>query len=214
MLKLQYLIIYKNTGLPIYSRCFTDICAIQMKDEVLLSGFLSALTQSILPENQRELDFEDGTIQVDYKDGKLETVKFENLNLLFYYINLNDLIIAAGFPINDYKKSTNHPIIQAFFNSITEHITRENLGNADYYDSDNYIEMEKKLLANVLKPWMREHKVKDKCPLKNNCPYRIALHEESNVNKSITDRLRYTITRYSKMSFFRGIYLAIKQPKL
>ncbi len=40
---LEYIIIYQDSGLPIYSKCFSSLCGFLAKDSALLSGFLSAI---------------------------------------------------------------------------------------------------------------------------------------------------------------------------
>ncbi|MFQ6123286.1 MAG: hypothetical protein ACE5R6_01585 [Candidatus Heimdallarchaeota archaeon] len=40
---IEYLMIYQPSGLPIFSKCFGGFCKAAATDEVLLSGFLSAL---------------------------------------------------------------------------------------------------------------------------------------------------------------------------
>jgi hypothetical protein len=42
--KLEYLIVFQNTGVPIYSSCYAGFCANNAYDDSLLTGFLSALT--------------------------------------------------------------------------------------------------------------------------------------------------------------------------
>lgn len=41
--KLEYIMVYLVTGLPIYSKCFSKICGVAFREPALLSGFLSAL---------------------------------------------------------------------------------------------------------------------------------------------------------------------------
>jgi len=43
-MKLEYIIIFKEEGIPIYSQCYGSFCARVGFDESLYSGFLSALT--------------------------------------------------------------------------------------------------------------------------------------------------------------------------
>ena len=40
-LGLEYLIVFQQSGLPIFSKCFGDFCGVLLVDETLLSGFLS-----------------------------------------------------------------------------------------------------------------------------------------------------------------------------
>jgi hypothetical protein len=42
-MNLEYLMIYQASGLPIFSKCFKGFCALNVKDPMLLSGFLTAL---------------------------------------------------------------------------------------------------------------------------------------------------------------------------
>ncbi len=42
-MNLEYLMIYQQSGLPIYSKCFKGFCALSAQEPALLSGFLTAL---------------------------------------------------------------------------------------------------------------------------------------------------------------------------
>ena len=43
MVALEYLMVYTESGLPIYSKCYGTFCKTAFKNPELLSGFLSAL---------------------------------------------------------------------------------------------------------------------------------------------------------------------------
>ena len=40
---LEYIVIYQDSGLPIYSKCYSGFCGLLAKKDALFSGFLSAL---------------------------------------------------------------------------------------------------------------------------------------------------------------------------
>jgi hypothetical protein len=42
-MQLEYMMVYQQNGLPIFSKCFKGFCAISAQDPALLSGFLTAL---------------------------------------------------------------------------------------------------------------------------------------------------------------------------
>jgi hypothetical protein len=42
-MQLEYMMVYQQNGLPIFSKCFKGFCAISSQDPALLSGFLTAL---------------------------------------------------------------------------------------------------------------------------------------------------------------------------
>jgi hypothetical protein len=42
-MNLEYLMIYQQSGLPIFSKCFKGFCALSAQEPALLSGFLTAL---------------------------------------------------------------------------------------------------------------------------------------------------------------------------
>jgi len=46
MVVLEYLMVYTESGLPIYSKCYGTFCKTAFKNPELLSGFLSALQPS------------------------------------------------------------------------------------------------------------------------------------------------------------------------
>lgn len=214
MLKLQYLIIYQNSGLPIYSRCFADLCKISMKDDILLSGFLSALSQAVgyTDFEGEELSFEEEPIMVNTEGGSLKSVEFSDMKLLFYYLDLGTVTIAAGFPMKDYVDDENREVIELFFSSLQSFMEAYDLEGLVYYDSEKYKGFEEEIVAKVIDPWMKKHGIKNKCPLGDHCPYRMGIYE--NEKGSIFERLQKTVRRYSKLNMFKKMKMMFTSPSI
>ena len=92
MFNLEYLIIYKNDGIPCFSRCFGDMCKIAMKDDALFSAFLASLVSfaSLNEENRvDEIELEGMTVKVEYSEEKeMHSLIMADLQLIFLYNNL------------------------------------------------------------------------------------------------------------------------------
>jgi hypothetical protein len=44
---LKYIVIYQDSGIPIFSKCYSGFCGLIARNNTLLSGFLSALENFI-----------------------------------------------------------------------------------------------------------------------------------------------------------------------
>ena len=109
-MKLDYLIIYQKSGLPIYSNCFSGFCANLRIDETLLSGFLSAL--STMP---------------DVLGDSTETIKsvdLQNIKLCFNHTTPSGHIMCLGIE-QKYYSQKNEKQLNELFKKIDKFIETE-----------------------------------------------------------------------------------------
>lgn len=52
---LEYILIYQESGLPIYSKCYSTMCGFLAKDSALLAGFLSALENFVIEMMEQKI---------------------------------------------------------------------------------------------------------------------------------------------------------------
>ena len=116
-LKLDYIIIYQKSGLPIYSNCFSGFCANLKIDETLLSGFLSAI--STMPEIL-------GT-----SSEAIKSVDLENVKLCFNHTTPSGHIMCLGIEKKFYNSTKNEKQINDLFRKIDNFIETE-YGNFDF----------------------------------------------------------------------------------
>ncbi len=81
-MKVEYLILFKKDGTPVYSKCYGGFCAKLNYDETLLSGFLSALTS--MPEVF-------GASEEDIQSMEMGFIKFH-----FNYVPSKDIFAVLG----------------------------------------------------------------------------------------------------------------------
>ncbi len=205
MSDLEYLIIFKSYGIPIYSRCFGHFCSNLMRDDVLLSGFLSALTT--IGKVSENADFD--KIQVEgeevnlhfSKSGDLISMSMGDTKLYFFYVKHRDYYIVAGFPVDGFVMGENTPLIQELFNIVEELLDNKYLGMKwDSITKEEFEGFERDLLKNAISPWMSGNKGSHVCILGENCPLRIAVIESK--EKSIGNRIKETILSYRKKNMF------------
>ena len=184
-LSIQYLIILQNNGIPIYSRCFSDMCAIYMKNEELLSGFLSALTT--LPS-------------VISGGGHLSSIEMGETKLVFSErSDKHNFISVIGVSIDQYNARLHNHVINEFFREL------ENLISIKYKDytwesisQENYTSFENDLYNNYMVPWFKSNHTSNTCKNGEMCPFRIAVVENISKPKSIWKSLRNTFNKYRK----------------
>lgn len=137
-LNLEYLIILRKSGLPIYSKCWGNFCAVLTVDDTLLSGFLSAVTSMPTMFNQKT---------------ELSAVEMGFSKLLFNYTTPNGHIICGGFrreEINDRSMK----VINNFFTQI-EQFMEEDYSNQDWDDISDEVmkDFEGNLMNKIVQPW-------------------------------------------------------------
>ncbi|MCY3413129.1 MAG: hypothetical protein INQ03_15935 [Candidatus Heimdallarchaeota archaeon] len=220
---LEYLLMFQKTGIPIYSRCFGNTCAIMMKDDVLLSGFLAALTA--LKDFNGELsslNFEGQEIHLEFsQDGDLFSVDMGPTKLLFHFVETTNYFIVSGFPLDNFTKSADLKEIRALSSSIEQVMENQysetSWHNLSAIEFDNF---EETLLQDAVYPWMKTNKSPHTCALGNHCPFRAAVADPAEDEFDIATRLRNTYTNYRKLGMMtlmkymmHGIKLKLFKPR-
>ncbi|MBN2228308.1 MAG: hypothetical protein JW779_01870 [Candidatus Thorarchaeota archaeon] len=152
MAVLEYLMVYTEAGLPIYSKCFGTFCMTAFQNPELLSGFLSAL--QTLPM----------TISSDLS---LDSVKMGPTEMRFSRTIPSGHSIVVGLP------EDNKEIADKVFTSVSEILTSNHFKDIDwnFISSDVMHQFETELLQTALFQALQEHGgFEDKCPLGDQCP--------------------------------------------
>lgn len=176
-LTVEYLIILRKSGLPIYSKCWGNFCAVLTVDDTLLSGFLSAMTSMPAMFNQ---------------DSEVHAVEMGFSKLLFNYTTPSGHIICGGFrreEIND--QSTK--LINGFFTQI-EKLLEEDYKSQNWDDipDEDMKQFETKLMNDIIFPWFHTidspNHSDDMCPF---CSTGMAFKGENNtgLKTKFSDRI-------------------------
>jgi hypothetical protein len=149
---IEYLLVYTESGLPIYSKCFGLFCQTAFKNPELLTGFLSAL-QSIPP-----------TISSDFS---LEAVKMGSTEMRFSRTTPDGHSIVTGL-------SEDSPeIADRIFNAVSGVLALDRFRSTDwaYITSDLMEDFETELLQSSLGEALHDYGgFEDQCPLGDQCP--------------------------------------------
>lgn len=171
-LTLEYLIILQQSGLPIYSKCWGNFCAVLTVDDTLLSGFLSAITSMPKMLNQ---------------NTELSSIEMGFSKLLFNYTTPSGHIICGGFRKEEINPKV-MPAINEFFTQISNFLESEYKDAKWNNLSDEQIkDFENKLLTTIVEPWFHtvksEHHSDDMCPF---CSTGMAFKGEANEGLKIS----------------------------
>ncbi|MFX1253862.1 MAG: hypothetical protein ACFFCZ_19785 [Promethearchaeota archaeon] len=149
---LNYLMVYNEAGLPLYSKCYSDFCKATFDEPILLSGFLTAI------ENfATELT----------KGEALESIKMGQTKMFF------NKTFPSGHSVVIGLSKDNPKLSKDVFNAV------QALLETEYKDIDMTIvnfdfaeEFEKQLLKNALIPALHQNHLEfeDQCPLGDQCP--------------------------------------------
>ncbi|MFX0174548.1 MAG: hypothetical protein ACFE9L_21935 [Candidatus Hodarchaeota archaeon] len=157
MSDLEYLMIYPDSGIPIYSKCYSGICGIAAKDPALLTGFLTAL-ENFAAEFLSESKSED--------DNPLEAITMGRTILRFKKTLPTGHSLALGLKKDDVKLAND--IFDAVENLLE---TKYRYQNWELIDQSFGKEFEKALLNEALIPALHFHGgFEDNCPKRDNCP--------------------------------------------
>ncbi|TFG28386.1 hypothetical protein EU527_17365 [Candidatus Thorarchaeota archaeon] len=152
MADLEYLMVFTDAGLPIYSKCFGTFCKTAFKNPELLSGFLSALQTLPL------------TISSDLS---LDSVKMGPTEMRFSRTTPSGHTIVVG--LHEDKKE----IADKVFDAVSGILSSDRFVGVDwdFISSDIMHEFESQLLNTALIDALHEHGgFEDQCPLGDNCP--------------------------------------------
>lgn len=152
MVVLEYLLIYTESGLPIYSKCYGTFCKTAFKNPELLSGFLSAL-QTLPLTISSELS--------------LDAVKMGPTQMRF------SKTIPSGHSIVVGLGEDKPEIAQRIFDAVSGILAKEKFLTVDwsYVTSDIMNAFEDELLRSTLVNTLHEYGgFEDQCSLGDQCP--------------------------------------------
>ncbi|MHA2502716.1 MAG: hypothetical protein ACXAE3_07595 [Candidatus Kariarchaeaceae archaeon] len=198
MVVLDYLIIYTNTGIPIYSYKFKK--SFEISDDLLFSAFLASLNQfsqiELSMDRPSTIVMEDEEVNVEYSDEfKLSTLEIDQTILIFYYSELESITVGVGISKDQYGA------INTLF-SLTQLMVEIEQFVGDYNDLD-WTDLDKNILKHfesrlhlfVIHKFLDAHTAQDHCYLNNACPFRRGTETEPVPEKSLGKRLR---TRFGR----------------
>ena len=148
-LVLEYFIVFQKSGLPIFSKCFGDFCSVILVDDIILSGFLSALT----------------TMPKMFGEGhdRLNAVEIGYTTLLFDHTLPNGNIICLGFKKEGFSVEKNE-LIEDLFKQINDFVEITHKDEQwDFLKRDEIRTILNELLDTIITPWInidqnyREH---------------------------------------------------------
>lgn len=161
---LEYVIIYENSGQPIYIKCWGNVCGMLGKQDELVTAFLSAI--STMPKMFAE------------SDNKVHSMGIGSLKLLFCY-TASDKIICLAFPENHVNNNTME-IINNLFKEITYLVDEEFRETPwDRVNDPRVQEFGKVLHEKVIHPWFYLIYPEDSEEHEENCPICIPMILES-----------------------------------
>ncbi|MHA1228857.1 MAG: hypothetical protein ACTSPV_19200 [Candidatus Hodarchaeales archaeon] len=183
---LEYLMLYRRSGLPIYSKCYQGFCKVNAQDPALLSGFLSALETFSLNIS--------GT-----NDTKLEAIKMGNTIMRF------SRTLPKGHSIVVGLSEDNEKLANDIFNAVSD-LLEKRFKDVDWdlVTTDFSKEFEKALLEDVLIPELHDYGgFEDNCPLGDKCPMKTLPHYAQQ-KKSIWSNIKST---------YQGLWSRMKKMK-
>ncbi|MFX0092226.1 MAG: hypothetical protein ACFFBD_10730 [Candidatus Hodarchaeota archaeon] len=156
---LEYIIVYRKNGLPLYSKCYSDFCKAAFKEPALLSGFLFSL------ENFSE-KLTEGNVLESIKMG--QTTMFFNKT----FPSRHSVVIGLKKPDPEFVEDT-FEVIGIFLETEYKNT------NWDKVDSDFAKNFENELLTKILIPALKHHQMafRDSCPAGNQCPMKTLASE-------------------------------------
>ncbi|OLS24739.1 MAG: hypothetical protein HeimC3_18500 [Candidatus Heimdallarchaeota archaeon LC_3] len=160
-MKLEYQIIMQKSGIPIYSRCFGGFCWNLMTDEILLSGFLSAL--STMPT------------MFGGDDLSLKNVEMGSTKLFFNHTTPSSHIICLGIAISSTNEPDANQEVQNLFEKISIFL-EVNHAETDFtvFSKEERINFHEEIKIEVIEPslivfedkdFCRTHGRRDSCPI-------------------------------------------------
>ena len=138
---LEYFIIFQKSGLPIFSKCFGDFCQVLLVDDIILSGFLSALT----------------TMPAMFgKDrNKLNAVEIGYTKLLFNHTTPSGHTICLGFKFEEEVVKKDERIDELF--KKIEFFIEETHKNVNWpiTPKTQILKIENELIDTIITPWVK-----------------------------------------------------------
>lgn len=150
--KLEYLMIYTQAGLPIYSKCFGNFCKAAFKQPELLTGLLSALETMPLAISS---------------DLKLDSVKMGTTDMRF------SKSVPTGHSIVVGMSEDNASLADSVFKSISDILELERFKDVDWdiVSAELMNAFEEELMNSTLPAAV--HDFKDECAFGDQCPLHV-----------------------------------------
>ena len=149
---LEYLMVYTQSGLPIYSKCYGMFCKTAFKEPELLSGFLSAIE----------------TIPPTISEGlSLESIKMGPTQMRFAKSTPGGHSIVVGLA------EDNAEVARKVFDSVSDILAKDSFRDVDwtYITSEVMKAFEDELLQHSLGEALHDYGgFEDQCPLGDKCP--------------------------------------------
>lgn len=149
---LEYLMVYTDSGLPIYSKCYGSFCKTAFKNPELLSGFLSAIQ----------------TLPMTISDGlSLDSVKMGPTEMKFSKTIPTGHSVVVGLDENA------PDVADKVFDAVNVILSSDQFESVDwsFISSDVMNAFEKELVENRLVKALEQHGgFEDQCPLGEKCP--------------------------------------------
>ncbi len=152
---LEYVLIFQESGLPIYTRCMGQVCKMLAVDETLLSGFLSAI--STLPS------------MFGQENSGLMAIELGQFKLMFHPTTRRRHIVCIGIPLKQYSPEVERHIKEAL--TKIEYILEVDFQDEDwaFITDEKVTKLEHELAEQVLVRYFEvaepPHKHEEKCPL-------------------------------------------------
>jgi hypothetical protein len=203
-MKLEYLIIMQKSGLPLYSRCFGGFCWKLMTDEVLLSGFLTAL--SSMPA------------MFGKEDMELKSVEMGNTKINFNFTTPSSHIICFGIDISTLDEPNIEGEMQALVKNLSNFLEIDHSETKwDFLTPENRIEFENQIKSEVIEPSLVSFQDNDFCRAvgRDSCPVDTdsIMEDKKNHSFPIWEGLKKAVSK-DHMPRLHRIYYKIANPFL
>lgn len=173
--------IYTDSGIPVYSYCFSSFCKELKKTETLLMGFLSAIT--IL----REV----------FSNEKISTIEHHDITMVFYGLPCKKTIVI-GVNTEIYNSNPHNQILLQLFKDLQKFFENK---YSDYrwgaIKRSKYLVFEEDLEQNHHRPFFERNGIENVCPFEDSCGLRT----------SVVNSLE---TKSTLVQAIKDIYLRIK----
>ncbi|MHA2297286.1 MAG: hypothetical protein ACXADA_14755 [Candidatus Hodarchaeales archaeon] len=149
-MKLDYIIIYQKSGLPIYSNCFSGFCTSLAIDDALLSGFLSAL--STMPD------------VLGQKGENIQGIDLNFLKLCFNHTTPSGHVICLGMEKSTLDETNYGKQLAPLFKKVEDFIESE-YGEADFdlFSQEERQEFGKRVVDEVISPSLKYLRTRCSC---------------------------------------------------
>ncbi len=146
-LSIEYIMIYTDVGIPVYSHCFSNFCKELKKTETLLMGFLSAL--SIM----RDV----------FSSERISTIEHNDITMVFYEIPCKKTMVI-GVNTEAYNSNPHNKVLLQLFKDLQQLF--ENT-YADFrwgaFNRGKYKAFEQNIEQNYIRPFFIKNGINNDC---------------------------------------------------